>query len=160
MDNQLNQHQNESGMQSNEQQDSPYQNPYNYPYSNPYNYPAHTQQNKFATFSMIFGLLAFLTPMFFITPFIFGGLSIIFAVLSRRSTEKLSGSAIAGIATSAVGMFSIVFMVGMVYYLIFNVPEYHEMINQQYEQMYGQSFDEMLEDAQNGTLDPNSLTPQ
>lgn len=114
-------------------------------------------QNKFVTASLILGLLAFITSMFIITPFIFGALSIIFAILSRRGNEKLSGSAIAGISASLVSMAGIVFMIGMVYYLIFNVPEYRELINQQYEQMYGESFDEMLEDMQNGTFNPDTL---
>lgn len=117
-------------------------------------------QNKFVTASLILGLLAFITSMFFITPFIFGALSIIFAILSRNGNEKMSGSAIVGISASIVSMLGVVFMVGMVYYLMFNVPEYREMMNQQYEQMYGQSFDEMLEDMQNGTFDPNSLQPK
>ncbi|MBD5545086.1 MAG: DUF4190 domain-containing protein [Lachnospiraceae bacterium] len=117
-------------------------------------------QNKFVTASLIFGLLAFITSMFLITPFIFGALSILFAILSRNGNEKMSGSAIAGISASVVSMLAAVFMVSMVYYLIFNVPEYREMMNQQYEQMYGESFDEMLEDVQNGTFDPNNLQPK
>ena len=114
-------------------------------------------QNKLVTASLILGLLAFVTSMFLITPFIFGSLSIIFAILSRSGREKMSGSAIAGISASIVSMLGAVSMVGLVYYLTFNVPEYRELMNQQYEQMYGQSFDEMLEDIQNGTFDPNSL---
>lgn len=117
-------------------------------------------QNKFVTASLILGLLAIVTSMFIITPFIFGALSIIFAILSRRGNEKMSGSAIAGISASLFGMAGIVFMIGVVYYLIFNVPEYRELINQQYEQMYGESFDEMLEDIQNGTFDSNTLQPK
>lgn len=114
-------------------------------------------QNNLITASLILGLLAFVTSMFLITPFIFGSLSIIFAILSRSGREKMAGSAIAGISASIVSMLGAVSMVGLVYYLTFNVPEYRELMNQQYEQMYGQSFDEMLEDIQNGTFDPNSL---
>ncbi|MCM1159826.1 MAG: hypothetical protein NC412_01260 [Roseburia sp.] len=116
--------------------------------------------NKFVTASLILGLLAFVTSMFLITPFIFGALSIIFAILSKNSKEKMSGSAIAGIWASIASMLGVVFMVGCVYYFMFNVPEFRELMNQQYEQMYGQSFDEMLEDMQNGTFDPNSLQPK
>lgn len=114
-------------------------------------------QNNLITASLILGLLAFVTSMFLITPFIFGSLSIIFAILSRSGREKMAGSAIAGISASIVSMLGAVSMVGLVYYLTFNVPEYRELMNQQYEQMYSQSFDEMLEDIQNGTFDPNSL---
>lgn len=133
---------------------------YNNQYNSPYGNPSQRQQNTFITMALVFGLLAFFSSMFVITPFIFGGLSIIFAILSKTSKQKMAASAIAGIAASIAGMACTVCMVGIVYYMLFNVPEYRELINKQYEQMYGQSFDEMLEDMENGTFDPNSLQPK
>ena len=122
---------------------------------NPYQNVAR-QQNMFMTLSLVFGLLAFFTCMFVVTPFIFGGLSIIFAILSKTSKEKFSTSAIAGLASSIAGIVCV--FVLMVYsYILISTPEYREMLNKTYEQMYGQSFDEMLEDAKNGTFDPYSL---
>lgn len=160
MDSQQNRFEEETNREyQNQQEDSgnvlySYQNNYTYDRTVP------TRQDKFVTCSLIFGLLAFFTSMFIFTPFIFGALSILFAVFSKRSTEKMAGAAIAGISTSVFSMLSAVCMVGIVYYLIFNVPEYRELMNQQYEQIYGQSFDEMLESMENGTFNPNSLTPR
>lgn len=115
-----------------------------------------TQSDTFKTMSLIFGLLSLFTCMFIITTFIFAGLSILFALLSRTSEEKFSASAVGGILTSIAGMICLVILFVFSYKLI-TLPEYREILNETYEQMYGQSFDELLEDAQNGTLDPNSL---
>lgn len=126
--------------------------------SNRYQY-ATKQQNTFKMLSLVFGLLAFFSCMFVVTTFIFGGLSVIFAILSKTSTERFSSSAIGGIASSIAGMVC-VFVLMIYSYILITTPEYREILNKTYEQMYGQSFDELLEDAQNGTLDPYSLQPK
>jgi len=103
------------------------------------------RSNGFMIASLVMGIIAILSCSMIFTSFIFGGLSILFALLSRGYDKEFSGLAIGGIFTSILGMFCSICMFAFCMYLIFYNPEYRKFMNDTCEQMYGITFDEMLE---------------
>jgi len=105
--------------------------------------------NQFAVASLSMGILTIITTVLctVFLPFLFSGLSIIFAVLSKGKNKTMEINARTGIITSLIGFFlNIIIVVGS-FYLVFTIPEYKEQLNQVYEQVYGESFDEVWKDT-------------
>ena len=103
--------------------------------------------NKLAVASMITGIAAipvtFVVPLYL--PLILGSISITLAFLSKGYNQKLHANALTGVITSLSSIFLNVVVVGISFYLVFCVPEYREMFNDACEQLYGETFDEMIE---------------
>lgn len=113
------------------------------------------RSNGFMIVSLVLGILAIMSCSLIFTSFIFGGLGILFALLSRGKDKSTTGLATGGIVTSALGI-GLATVIGAVsVYLIFCVPEYHQMLNDTCEQMYGITFDEMMD----GELPDYNATP-
>ena len=104
--------------------------------------------NVFALFARSLGIFAVVCAIFgiFIGSFICGGMAIILAVLSKGYQNKMEKNATIGLACGCVAIViqiaSFVFSV----YNIINVPEYRELFNSMYEQMYGEPVDESITD--------------
>lgn len=102
--------------------------------------------NVFMMLSVLMGIFAFTSCTFIFTALIAGGLSILFAILSKGSHPKMHFMAKSGIITSIAAIVLSVIITSSVVHLVFNSPQYREMLNTTYESMYGMTFDEALEE--------------
>ncbi len=115
------------------------------------------QPNIFMILSLIMGFITFMSCAFIFLAMITGGLSILFAILSKGNHTKMNYAAKAGITASVIGMVFSVMITSSIFYLVFNNSQYRELLNTTYESMYGETFDEALEEMypslQGGGLD-------
>ena len=103
------------------------------------------QPNLFLVFSVIFAVLSWMCSCFALSTVFFGSLSIIFAVLSKGSGQKMISSAKAAVISSLIAMvFSTISTVASVYQVLSD-PEMYQEFTTKYEQMTGISFEEELE---------------
>lgn len=108
--------------------------------------------NVFALFARSLGIFAIFCAIFgiLIGSFICGGVAIILAILSKGYQNKMEKNAIIGLACGCIAIViqisSFVFSI----YNIINVPEYRELFNSMYEQMYGEPVDESITDILDG----------
>lgn len=114
--------------------------------------------NVFALFARSLGFFSIFCAVFgiFFGTFICGGLAIILAVLSKGYNTKMEKNAVIAVAC---GIISIVLQIGTLtvnVYNIINVPEYRELFNSMYEQIYGEPVDESITDI----LDNMGLSSQ
>lgn len=112
--------------------------------------PAPKQQNDaLCIAALACGVLTILTALIgtVYPPFIFASISITLAVLSKGYEKKLPPVALAGFITSLCGLALNVVVVVFSFYLVFSVPEFKEQLNNTCTELYGQSFDEIMEDA-------------
>ena len=72
--------------------------------------------------------------------------SILFAILSKGRERKLQAICKAGIITSAIGIFLSFLITGAAFYLVFSNPDYRQQLNDMSQQMYGETFDDMLKE--------------
>lgn len=114
--------------------------------------PSRKQSNGFVTAAFVCGILAIVTTvcMTVYLPFVFGGLSLIFGALSKRQADvpmekKARNGMIFGIGGMAANIALIVISVNMV----LSSPDYRSQLNDMCQQMYGITFDQMLDDIQN-----------
>lgn len=119
--------------------------------SSRYRTPApYRKSNGFATASLVFGIIAFVSAfsMTILPPLIFGSLSIILGILSRGD-QKLHSRALAGVITGAAALVLNLAICIFSFYMVFSNPDatkqYWNMVNETYEQMLGMSLDEILE---------------
>ncbi len=87
-----------------------------------------------AVITALFGTIVF--------PFIFGGLSIIFAVLSKGNTVSYQLNARIAIIVSCFALIGNTAYTGFACYNVFFNAEYREQLNETFEQMYGMSMEE------------------
>ena len=104
--------------------------------------------NVFAFFARSLGIFAIFCAIFgiFFGSFICGGMAIILAVLSKGYRTKMEKNAIIGITTGCIAVVLQIFSLAFSVYNIINVPEYRELFNSMYEQMYGEPIDESITD--------------
>lgn len=99
----------------------------------------------------IISLISAFTCFSFLAP-VFGGLGILFALLSKGKEEILEKKAKQGLILSAVSLgATVVLMVGTVIFTLITMSQYepdelHDYLNEAYEETYGQSFDEFYEE--------------
>ncbi len=124
------------------------------PYSETPPNTGYPKPNRFATASLILGLLSILTAVMgtFYPPFALGALAIILAVLSKGAGRKLAGYAKAGFITAIAGLTINIALLCSFLYLLFAVPSFsqafHDQLNATSQVLYGMTFDEMLEQMQ------------
>ncbi|MDD6810540.1 MAG: hypothetical protein PUD93_01535 [Lachnospiraceae bacterium] len=131
---------------------NPYnQNPYNQnPYynRNAYRMPAVEPGSSLYTAAFILGIIAiFCCFTFTVYPaFILGSIAIILALLSKGRNAKMNSKASVGIicATAALVLNTLIVTYSMT--MVFTDPETRQQLNETCEEMYGVSFDEMLEE--------------
>lgn len=88
----------------------------------------------FAAITMLFGTMIF--------PFILGGLSIIFAVLSKGRNLKYQMSAKIALIVSCFALIGNTAYIGVVGYNIAFNTEYRQQLNETFEQIYGMDLEE------------------
>ncbi len=112
--------------------------------------PQTNSTNKsFAIASLILGILALASFCTIILPFVFGGLSILFAILSHRKGRQLPSMSLGGILTSASGIAISAMMIVMYLMMLpklLSDEAYMAQLNSMYETLYGQSLEEMVEE--------------
>ena len=114
------------------------------------------RRNPFTSASLILGICSLVTICTAVLPLPLGALGILFAILSYRKGRHMDTLAITGIATSCVGLlFSLIF-IGIAFSMMpamLRDPEYRDMLNRYSESMYGQSYDDLFENAYGIDLD-------
>lgn len=108
--------------------------------------------NGMARASMVLGIISAISFFTFtIYPaVILGSLAIILALLSRGASFKMHSQAKNGVITAGIAIGCDIALVIACCFLIFGSPEF-------FEKTYGMSFEEMMEQMENGTLDYDEL---
>ncbi len=135
----------------------PYQNgnPYSNRSNSYYNGPVTKPANSLAVAAMTLGILALILA-FTCTVYptlVFGGLAIIFALLSKGTDPKMHANAKTGVITAVVGISFNFVIIASVFMLLFSPyanPEYRKEFDKMYEQIYGESFEDSLQEAAEG----------
>ena len=104
----------------------------------------YKRPNGFAVASLVFGIISLSLCITGILGIPAGALSILFAALSKRKGEALSGICIVGIVISALGMLLGLLIIAYTIFLLFYDPAFKEQINLLMQQMYGVSLEEFL----------------
>ena len=110
--------------------------------------------SPFAAAALILGLLSIVTAVLgtVYPPLVFGGLAIILAILSKGNDRAYLTNARIGFISGIVGLIINVIVVVSSIWLICNNPqmqeEIHSTLNQYYEALYGESFDDAWEEVQ------------
>jgi len=126
---------------------------YNDSSNSPYhNQPTYSPYRKeaFSIASAICGLCCFLFWCTGILPIPLGALSILFAILAKRKGRKMHHLAITGIVLSCIGIVTAVFILATTYLLLpymMKDETYRNQLNAVSQQLYGQSFEDLLKDT-------------
>ncbi len=121
------------------------------------------QKNPFILASLILGIASLTLLCTGVLPLPLGALGILFAVLSCRKGRRMDPMAVAGITTSLAG---IVCSGAILAYTLVNIPAlmrdtaYRSQLNAIYEQLYGESFDEFMEQYYGVDVDALFGAPQ
>ena len=118
--------------------------------------------NAFARASLTIGVIA-LISVFTFTIFpavILGSLALILALLSRGAELNFHKTARDGILMSVLALVANVVLVGGTCFLILGDTPYHEELNATYEEMFGMSYDEILEGIMDGSIETDDLYEQ
>lgn len=99
----------------------------------------------FAIASMVCGIASLIVCCTGVLSIPTGALGILFAVLTKRKGQPLSGMCVAGIWLSCVGMALGILMTVYSFFMVFNDPLLHEEMNSLFEMMYGMSMDEYFD---------------
>lgn len=106
--------------------------------------PKEVYPNSFATASRTLGVLSLFCTFsnIYFGSFIFGGLAIILAVLSKGSSSFASGAAKTGLICGSISVAIEVFVFAVGIYSILFIPEVRQQFNTLYNQMYEQIYGE------------------
>lgn len=102
---------------------------------------------RFLSASAMCAVISFLAQCFLPISMVFASLAIMFAILSKGRLLKMHSIAK---ASTGIAVFSIILSVSMTIYSVIVVwtdPVQREEFNQVYEQRYGITFDEAMDDA-------------
>jgi len=122
----------------------------NYPYydRNSYRIPVAEPGSSLAKAAMICGILSIIFCLTFTVypAFVLGSVAIILALLSKGRRSSLFTNARTGIICATIGLiFNAILVTSSVAY-VFTNPEQMEKFNEQWEQIYGVPFDDMMDD--------------
>ena len=114
--------------------------------------------NSFAKWSQITGILALVSTFSFTIylPLILGSISIILALLSRGK-RKMHSNAKAGTIMGGISIGLNICIVILSFSVILGSGPMHDRFNETFKEIYGQSFDEMIEEMQEGSFDPEDF---
>ena len=121
-------------------------------FSNIPNVPKRNHALVISSFVMgIISIVIAFTCVSFLSP-VFGGLGILFALLSKGRDTTFDTKAKAGLILSAISLivtvlFTVtIFVFGYIKLSKYTPEELHDYLNEVYEESYGKSFDELYED--------------
>lgn len=117
-------------------------------YYNNYNYnKAHNELDShvaLATFARILGMFSIPLCLIFYTGIILGGVAVVLALLSKGTMKAFLPQAKKALVLGTVGVvLGYTMMVTSIHTVLTN-PEQRQQLNMMSEQMYGTSFDDML----------------
>ena len=117
-------------------------------YYNNYNYnKAHNELDShvaLATFARILGMFSIPLCLIFYTGIILGGVAVVLALLSKGTMKTFLPQAQKALVLGTVGVvLGYTMMVTSIHTVLTN-PEQRQQLNTMSEQMYGTSFDDML----------------
>ncbi|WP_026667865.1 MULTISPECIES: hypothetical protein [Butyrivibrio] len=117
-------------------------------YYNNYNYnKAHNELDShvaLATFARILGMFSIPLCLIFYTGIILGGVAVVLALLSKGTMKTFLPQAKKALVLGTVGVvLGYTMMVTSIHTVLTN-PEQRQQLNMMSEQMYGTSFDDML----------------
>ncbi len=118
--------------------------------------------NAFAKASLTIGGIA-LVSVFTFTIFpaiILGALALILALMSRGAELTFHKTAKNGILLSVMAFIVNIALVGGTLGMIFGDNSYHEELNATYEEMFGMTYDEILEGVMDGSIETDDLYEQ
>lgn len=124
------------------------------PYYTP---PTRHPGSGFAAASLVMGILSVLTAFLgtVFPPIVTAALAVLFALLSKGNDRVLLPNAKVGIVTAIGGFVVNILVVGSVIVLLFTNPDmkesFHDQLNRTYESLYGESFDDALDQLREGT---------
>lgn len=107
------------------------------------------RKNPFLAPCALMGILSLLSSCTIVFSLIFGSLGIIFGILAYRKGRPMETELKLGFITSALGLALtlIIFIGALVFsFQMMEDPQYREYLNQVSEEIYGTTFDEMLEE--------------
>lgn len=116
-----------------------------YPNSDNTNYNSTPQGNRpsgFAIASLVCGIVAVIACCTGVLSIPTGALGILFAVLTKRKGQSMSGMCVAGIWLSCVGMALGILMTAYSFFMVFNNPVLYEEVNTMFQTMYGMNIEE------------------
>lgn len=110
-------------------------------------YRSNRSRNGFAIAAMILGICSLLFFCTVYLPIPLGALGCLFVVLSKRRGKAMSGTAIAGLVTSILGILCGLFILIGSLFTAFTMlnPENRELLDSMFEQTYGMDFKEYME---------------
>lgn len=116
--------------------------------------PSFCKSSAMEMAALITGLLTIVSFLSFTIyfPFIFGSLSIVFAILSKGNATRMTTRVRVGFTCAVVGILVNLLLIVTCIYLYLAVPFVHDSVNELFEKQYGASFEEMLDDAMKGEL--------
>lgn len=136
-----------------------YQNQTNQNMNNSYQRQAFSNPGlNMATAAMLLGLGALFTVFTVFMPLLLGGLAVLFALLSKGYNPKMLTQAKVGAGCGIAGIVVVVFMFIGTYAVLFSNPDmlieigkeydatYEELYGQDTEDIFGFSFEDMMED--------------
>ena len=119
-------------------------------YYNNYNYNiTHNELDKhvrMATTALVLGLISIPLCFFMNIGIILGGVAIVFALLSKGTAQKLLPQARKGIIYGTIGIVIGYTILVASFHTLLTDQAYRDKFNQTYEQLYGESFDDMLKE--------------
>lgn len=150
MDFSTNDQNNHDSNQNNESENNSYFNFSNLPKKEP-----QPEPNLFIKMAGSLGVVAIVSAVFCTVylPIVLGGLSIILALLSKGDLPTMHKKAKRGVILSIIAIVLNCGIIASSFYLVFTSSEYREQLNIMSEELYGQTFDESLEQIINGTYE-------
>ena len=131
------------------QNPTPYGAPNGTPYPNYYQPVQKSPADNLTTASMVLGIAAIVSAILGTVyfPFILGGISIVFALLSKIGDEKMVSKSKTGVICAVIGLVLNLFIVSTSVYRVFTDERTFNQFDRVYEQMYGESFRDMYKDV-------------
>ncbi|MCM1038630.1 MAG: hypothetical protein NC314_01040 [Roseburia sp.] len=125
-----------------------------YPYYNrsAYQVPYAEPGSSLANTAMILGIISIIVSFTFTVypAFVLGSIAIILALLSKGSRSSHFQKAKTGIICGTIGLVTNTIIVIFSLIFVYTNPEANEMFNDVFEQQYGMTFEEMMEEMENG----------
>ncbi len=120
-----------------------------------YQPPIFDRGNAMATAALACGILAALL-FFTFTVFpaaVLGGLSVLFAFLSRGNKPVVAGKAKIGLVLGAIALSANLIMSGYAMYRFFTDDAFYAQVDDAFRAMYGEGISEFIEDMEDGRYD-------
>lgn len=107
-------------------------------------------RNGMATAASVLGLATIVTTILCTVyiPFITGSLAILFALLSKGSSDRMNPTATAGVTSAVVGLIMNVILIITVVTIYMTNPTIREQANKLFEQRYGMTIEEWWDELQ------------